>query len=178
MDFIRTIENRYYNKNMEEMNQFFFDNLNVVEDLVKQYEAFKNDLYRRQCDEIAEIKKQLVEKTGANWWIYQGWDLGITFNNDINDRRIGIESNFETDFGEHNPLGIFKIFITVWDNKCFEPFRDELIKTFPEAEIDKSPINGRIYMHLPIIYNGNISEIVNKMENYYSILKGIVVSDI
>lgn len=172
MDFIRTIENKFYNTNME-MNKFFFDNKDQINELINEYTAFNESILNRQKDNISAILRIVKQKTNAKseWWVYQGWDLIIRFNVDSNC--IGIESSYSGETVE-NSLGDFHIYITVWKEKCFNPYEDELRKKFPECFIDKDGVPGRVYLHLPII-NGNTSHevIADKLAEYYFYMKDL-----
>lgn len=171
-DFICTIEKKYINNNME-IKQFFFNNRKTVEELVEQYNAFKEEIFIRQCEKISEIEKLVKQKTNANWWIFQKWDLGISLNDKTN--RIGIECSFRDETLE-NPIGDFHIYITVWKREHFTPYEAELRKAFGE-NIDYHSVHNRVYQHLPIIKGpideSKIDEIVDKLVDIYTQLKDI-----
>jgi len=171
-DFIRTIEKKYINNNME-LKQFFFNNRESVDELVKQYNAFKEEILANQCNCISQIEKLVKEKTKANWWTWQKWDLGISFNDKTN--RIGIECSFK-DETISNPIGDFHIYITVWKRHHFAPYEAELRKIFGD-NIDDHSSQNRVYQHLPIIPgpidSRKIDEIADKLVEYYTILRDI-----
>lgn len=167
MDFIRTIENKYYNTHME-MNRFFFNNKLQIEELINEYNAFKESILNRQRENIAQIQMIINQKTNAEWWKYQGWDLGISFNDHSN--RIGIESSYRDETLD-NPLGDFHIYITVWREECFYPYEEELKKKFPDSFIDKT--QGRVYLHLPVIKGNDHDFIANKLSEYYFYMKDL-----
>lgn len=108
------------------------------------------------------------QKTNAEWWKYQGWDLGISFND--NGNRIGIESSY-SDETVDNPLGDFHIYITVWKEKCFNPYEEELRKKFPDCFIDRT--QGRVYLHLPVIKGNDHDVIAEKLSEYYFYMKDL-----
>lgn len=171
-DFMRTIEKKYINNNME-LKQFFFNNQKTVEEMLKQYKAFKEEILASQCEYISRIQKILKKRTNANWWIWQGWDLGISFNDNTN--RIGIECSFHN-ATTTNPIGDFHIYITVWKRHHFSPYEAELRKVFGE-NIDFQGPQNRVYQHLPVI-NGpineeKINEIAEKLVECYLKLKDI-----
>lgn len=166
-DFIRTIEKKYNLLTMEQ-DRFFFENQDALNELVKHYDAFKQKILSNQIDRISAIKSELSEKTGANWWVWQGWDLGISFNEEGN--RIGIECSF-TDESQNNPIGFLHIYITVWSKKCFAPYENELRSIFRDAPIDYESIPNRVYLHLPVIDSNNHTEIIDKLTEYYNTMK-------
>lgn len=170
LDFIRTIEKRYYNNNSE-MKRFFYDNSETIEDLIKEFNKFNADRLQYQKENIADLKNRVIQKTNASWWVYDGWDLCTDFNAEAN--RLGIESSYG--YGDFNdPLSDFNIYITVWDKKHFEPYEKTLKEVFPDCDIDYNAGGGsRIYLHLPVIKGNNHEEIVQKLAEYYSIIKGI-----
>lgn len=168
LDFIRTIENRYYNNNMEK-KRFFYENQESIEKLINEYNRFKGDILQIRKENIADIKKRVKQLTGAEWWVYGGWDLGIDFNRDTN--KLGIESSYG-EGGWDNPLGDFHTYITVWNKKHFYPYEESLKAAFPNCFIDYE-VEGRIYLHLPIIKENDHDKIAQKLAEYYNIVKGI-----
>lgn len=171
-DFIRTIENKYIENNME-LKKFFFDNKEAINEMIEQYNAFKQEIFSTQCEYISQIKTLVDEKTNTNWQIWEKWDLYIRFNDNSNS--IGIECSFR-DESLNNPIGDFHICITVWEGKCFTPYETELIKNFGNNIYYKS-IENRVYLHLPF-FSGpmdedKLQEIANKLAEYYFILKDI-----
>ena len=169
-DFIRTIEKKYTNNNME-LKDFFFNNRKTVDELVAQYNAFKEEIFSNQCETISQIKRLITDKTNANWRIWQGWDLYISFNDQTN--RIGIECWFEDETKE-NPIGDFHIYITVWKREHFQPYQAELVNLYGD---NISYEQNRVYLHLPTI-DGPIDakkmdEIISRLAAYSSKLKDI-----
>lgn len=169
-DFIRTIEKKYINNNME-LKDFFFHNRNTIDELVSQYNAFKEEIFSNQCETISQMKRLITAKTNVDWWIWQGWDLGISFNNQTN--RIGIECWFEDETKE-NPIGDFHINITVWKREHFKPYQKELVNIFGDHIIYEQ---NRVYLHLPTITGpidaSKMDEIISVLAGYYSKLKEI-----
>lgn len=172
-DFMKTIERKYINNNME-LNKFFFEHKNDVENLLSQYDTFKQSILNDQIQLISQIHNEVNKKTGASWSVWQKWDLYISFNDETN--RIGIESSFR-DENMTNPIGDFHIYITVWNKKCFFPYKEELIKSFGNYFIDYDTNPGRVYMHLPAFsypYDSDkINLIVQKLSEYYEKLREI-----
>lgn len=172
IDFIRTIENRYYSNKME-LRRFFYDknNKEIIDRLIYEYENFKQGILSLQKEQIAVLKTRISDRTNADWWVYQGWDLGISFND--NSHRLGIECSF-SDSTIDNPLGNFYIYITVWKKKDFLPYEPYLKKAFPNCEIDYNAVDGsRVFLHLPVIDGSNSEEIINKLAECYNVIKTI-----
>lgn len=177
-DFIRTIEKRYNSSNME-INRFFLEKGKAIEDLYRHYSDFMNKVLEHQKQNIVQLLPQIQEATGAEWWIWHGWDLGISFNDQGN--KIGIESSYsDPTYDEkmappHVYIGDFHIYITVWNKKCFNPYREELMKLYPDCWIDDSPEGApdRVYLHLPVIKDNNHGEIIKNLTECYNKMKEI-----
>lgn len=171
LDFMRTIENRYYNRNME-LKQFFYNNRSDIDRLIWHYEAFKKDILNLRKDQISMYRSQISACTHAEWLIYQGWDLYISFNDDRD--RIGIESSFR-DGTVENPLGMFHIYITVWKKSHFSPYERALKEAYPDCFIDYNACDGtRIFLHVATLSHDNTEEIISALSNTYNTLKAIV----
>ncbi len=171
LDFIRTIENRYFNRNME-LKKFFYDNRSEINRLIWHYDNFKNEIHQMRKEKIASYKSLICSRTQANWWIYQGWDLGISFN-DKKDR-IGIECFFK-DGTLDNPLGMFTINITVWKKSHFFTYEQDLKEAFPESHIDYDACDGsRVFLHVTVLTPENTDSIIEALSNTYATVKRIV----
>ena len=172
-DFIQTIENmngKFDNK----MFRFFTENKDSIEEMINQYNSVNQQILSAQRDRISEILNKINELTGKQWWAWKGWDLGYdSFNKNTILPRIGIESSYE--FSNQNPLGKFKIYITTWKVKDFEPYEEILKKKYPMNFFDKKP-NGddRVYLHLEVIENDNEEEILERLKFHYDELNQIV----
>lgn len=170
LDFIRTIENRYFNRNME-LKNFFYDNRKDIDRLIGYYDNFKNEIFQIRKEQIAIYKSLICSRSGADWWVYQGWDLGISFND--KKHRIGIESSFK-DGSLDNPLGQFHIYITVWRKSHFFTYEQELKEIYPECYIDYDACDGsRVYLHVATLSPDETSVIIDTLNVTYSNLKGI-----
>lgn len=170
LDFIRTIENRFYNRNME-LKKFFYENRKDINRLLGHYDNFKNEIHQLRKEQISNYKTLISAITGAKWWVYQGWDLGISFNDQNN--RIGIESSFR-DGSLDNPLGMFHIYITVWKKAHFKPYEVELKSKYPECYIDYNATDGtRIFMHIATLSPDNVDAIISRLSEIYYSLKEI-----
>lgn len=170
-DFIRTIENRYSTNNME-LKRFFYENRRQINWLKAEYQKFEDQIQQLRKERIGELLTLIKARTGADWWAWQGWDLGVEFNKDTN--RLGIESSFKQGSFE-NPLGVFGIYITVWNRKHYEPYREALSESFPGCELDEHPENApsRIYLHIPVIKENDTDKILDKLTEVYNIVKAI-----
>ena len=171
LDFIRTIENRFYHRNME-LKKFFYENRKHIENLLHHYDNFKNEIHQIRKEQISQYKTLICSKTGAEWWIYQGWDLGISFNDKTH--RIGIESSFSNGTFE-NPLGMFHIYITVWRKSHFFTYEQQLKQKYPNSHIDYNAINGtRVFLHIAILPPDKPETIISTLAETYNTLKSIV----
>ncbi len=170
-DFIRTIENRYSTNNME-LKRFFYQNRHPLNCLKAEYQKIENQIQPLRKERIGELLILIKARTGADWWAWQGWDLGVEFNKDTN--RLGIEASFKQGSFE-NPLGVFGIYITVWNRKHYEPYREALSESFPGCELDEHPENAptRIYLHIPVIKENDTDKILDKLTEVYNIVKAI-----
>lgn len=170
LDFIRTIENRFYNRNME-LKKFFYENRKDINRMLWHYDNFKNEIRQLRKEQISQYRSIICSKTDAEWWIYQGWDLGIAFND--NKHRIGIESSFR-DGTLENPLGIFHIYITVWRKNHFFTYEKELKEKYPDCYIDYNANDGsRVFLHVTAISPDNQEEIIHALTDTYNTLKSI-----
>ena len=179
LDFMMTVENRMNIMERTELNNFFFKNKEEIETMLKYYREWEKDLRNTQYDSLFQIKNRIIEKTNGQWWIYQDWDLGISFM-DNSQYRIGIESEFKPT--KDDPIGEFHIYITTWNIKCWAPYKDAVLSKYPiddEHILDEGANNSynRVYYHMPVIrridYKENeyINEIVKCLEEYFLFLK-------
>lgn len=170
LDFIRTIENRFYNRNME-LKKFFYENRKDINRLLRRYENFNNEILQLRKEQISQYKSLVRSKTDAEWWVYKGWDLCISFND--NKHRIGIESSFR-DGTLDNPLGMFHIYITVWRKSHFRTYEQELKASYPDCFIDYDADGGsRVFLHVATISPDNQDEIITTLAETYNTLKRI-----
>lgn len=166
-DFIRTIENKYYYANME-LKEFFANNQSDIEGLIYEYNKYKGDVLSQQIDRIAELRNLVSQTTGRDWWAWKGWDLGVSFNDNVDGKKIGIESCFEAN--GTNPTAIFRIHITVWDKKCFEPYRQYLEEKYKGCWIDENGVPNRVYLHLPVVDGNDTEKIIEALTECYNYL--------
>jgi len=172
-DFIQTIENMTGDTfNNNKLFQFFSQNSEQIDELLRMYKRHEERILELQCNRISELMHNIKNSTGANWWAWQGWDLGCdSFNKNTDKPRIGIESSYKQK--GNDPLGEFKIYITTWHLKDFVPYEDALVKLFPDHFLDKTK-EGRVYLHMDIIENDNEELILQKLQEYYNLLHNVV----
>ena len=185
MDFIKTVENRVNMMKQTDLDKFFVNNRKEIESLVEQFNVWKNRLFEQQKAAITDLLTKIQIKTNDAWWVYQGWDLGKDFNRDT-PFRIGIESEFK-DTGD-NPVGCFKIYITTWNLSCWEPYREAVLKRYPEDAnhlLDEGRLNNinRMYYHMPEIRRSDFSndseyfdEILARLNEYYLFMKELAAN--
>lgn len=172
-DFIQTIENmdgKFDNK----MFRFFTENKVSIDEMIRQYNNVNQQILNIQKNRISELLNKINELTGEQWWAWQGWDLGINnFNKNTTLPQIGIESSYE--FSNQNPLGKFRIYITTWKVKDFEPYAEILKNKYPKNFLDVKPEgNDRVYLHLDVIKNDVETEILERLKFHYNEVKSII----
>lgn len=166
-DFIQTLDNMktttYSNK---ELSDFFFDNEPEILELTKAYNAHKQAILELHKERIKEIQEEIIRQTNGNWWIWQGWDLGV---NSFHSKqlKIGIEANFAA--SKDDPFNKFKIYITSWTTKDYAPYREILKSKFPQEPDDKS-VKNRVYLHMTPIDGNNMDEIIRKLKECFELL--------
>lgn len=177
LDFMMTVENRMNFMEKTELYDFFCNNQEEIREMLNSFNDWENNLREEQKDSLNQIKDSISKKTNNSWWIYQGWDLGVVFN-DKTPYKIGIESNFKPT--KNDPIGEFSIYITTWNLSCWKPYEKEVLNKYPKYFLDdgKNNPNNRVYYHMPVIrrddYKDNyIIEIVNRLEEYYLFLQEI-----
>ena len=168
LDFMKTIENMS-SVNNKRVFDFFIQNKERVEQLVNEYNQFQNNILSCHKEQIASLQESINERTGATWWAWEGWDLGISFNDKTN--RIGIESNYLANV--NGPCGEFHIYITTWQKKHWAPYKEKILETFPEYIFLDENDDDRVYLHLPTIDGNNTEEIIKVLTETYNKLKEI-----
>ena len=173
MDFMDTVNNKMNFMENNELNEYFFNNTNRIKQLIQQYQNWQNRILQIQKSEIASLKEERSQETGVNWWVFQGWDLGISFlNNTI--YRIGIESSYRNT--KDDPVCEFHIYITTWKKECWFPYKESVLEKYPPNQhgfyLDENAENGeRVYYHMPIILGNNHEQIIERLAEYYSFVK-------
>ena len=170
LDFIRTIENRFYNRNME-LKKFFYENRKDINRLLWHYDNFKKEIHQLRKEQISQYLPLISAKTGVEWDVYQGWDLIFSFN--VDKHRINIESSFR-DGSFENPLGLFHIYISAWCKSHFLTYEQELKECFPDCFIDYDAEGGaRVFLHVAVLSPDNREEIISTLTDTYNTLKRI-----
>ena len=168
-DFIQTIENmKAANPIDQKISEFFFEKSKEIDELVRDYNNYKEHILNIQRQKITDINELISQRTNRKWWAWQGWDLG--FSEFISSKpRIGIESSFKET--ANNPLGVFRIFITTWNLRDWQPYEKQLVEMFPDKYLDKG--NGRVYLHVEVLEGSDEELIVEKLKLYFDILDGL-----
>lgn len=168
LDFMKTIDNMD-NLKLRQEDEFFFQNKKEIEKLQSRFNDYKNRILNNQKAQIAILQEQISELTQKKWWVYRGWDLGTQFNDKINC--IGIESSYEAT--KDNPCGLFHIYITTWKLKDWPPYKDEVLKRFPEQIRLDENADGRVFVHLPIIEENDHKKILSTLKHAFDVMKDI-----
>lgn len=173
IDFMKTINNLNSASTQTEYD-FFNNNRETIDELIKRYECYKAKIFSDQIEAIARLKDTINKLTGANWWAWQNWDLGVTFNE--NGHKIGIESHFEEIKG--NPIARFNICITTWRKDDWTPYKEIVLKDFAEynpfvEEPTSRNNSNRVFVWIYSNTDGNLDTIVNKLKEIYDKLSKI-----
>lgn len=181
-DFMQTLNNKMNFMENPELSKFFFKNQKYVRELIKGYNEWQNINIQCQTDAITDLLNKVKEQTkDNNWWIYDGWDLGIFFN-DRTDKKIGIESSYSCDDeNDSTPLARFKIYITTWGGKqqslkSWNYYENKIMQNdnFKNCFLDKcNSDNERVYLHAATINGDNRDEIITKLYECYTFLKDL-----
>lgn len=172
-------ENIFTQNNGNKIWKYFPNNLDEFDSVYELFKSVVEKLDKEYIQQGKQIQNILTElkKNEDKWWLYNGLDLGISFNDDTKTR-IGIESEFKAT--PNNPTGIFKIYITTWavgsstPQECWGYYEKEIFKEYPETDgyfLDIKAPNGRVYYHMPTINGENSEEIISKLYEYYKFIK-------
>ena len=169
-DFIQTLENmKFLQPTEKELADFFFDNSTNIRELIDSFNAHNERVLNRQRERISELKECISNKTGRDWWAWQGWDLGFnSFSQEM--PTIGIESSYKET--KENALGEFRIYITTWNLRDWVPYERILTEKFPNNFLDKT--EGRVYMHMDVIKGDDENLIISKLNEYFELLCDII----
>ncbi|WP_075556248.1 PD-(D/E)XK nuclease family protein [Parabacteroides timonensis] len=168
LDFMKTIDNMD-NSNTNIENDFFFKNKEEIEELIGRFNRYKENILSYQKEQISILEQRISDVTGRKWWVWQGWDLGISFNDE--EHRIGIESSYEAT--KDDPCAKFHIYITTWKMKDWFPYKDNVLKHFPEYIFLDEYNDGRSYLHLPIIEGNDQDKIIEALKKTFETMKMI-----
>lgn len=183
LDFMQTVKNRVNMMEQTDLDRFFIRHRDDIEKLVRQYDDWKNRRFNQQKMIISELCGNIQSLTNdTTWWVYQGWDLGIHFNNNTS-YKIGIESNFVE--SDDNPLAEYHIYFTTWSMQCWFPYENAILEKYPVKDdyvLDKGELNSsnRVYYHMPVIKRtafdndeNYFDKILECLNVYYQFLKGL-----
>lgn len=176
VDFMKTIDNMNNNSTQLEKN-FFANNRRNIDELIKRYEQYKAGILQAQIDNISSLRERMNALTGGNWWIYDGWLLGVTFNEE--GHKIGIEARFEEAGG--NPVAGFRACVTTWKKANWSPYRETVLKEFADCNPvveDSLPGNlrDRVYVWVYRNDDGNLELIANALKDIYNRLYKVISS--
>lgn len=170
LDFMKTIENMN-NVNTQRAFQFFMKRKKDIDTFIDAYKRFNNEVLDEQKEQISKLLEKINAETGASWWVWQGWDLGISFNDE--SHRIGIESSYE--LTENGSCGKFHIYITTWSAEAWLPYESKVLENFPQKiHLDNTANNGkRVYLHLPVIEGNDTEKIIRTLADTYDKMQSI-----
>ena len=177
IDFMKTLNNKMNFMENTELGNFFIEHKKEVDNLICHYNEWKNYIAKQQSDAISVLYNDIKERTGGEWWIWSGWDLGISFNDNTN-KRIGIEASYKED--KNNPCALFKIYITTWNQKgasaqdCWEPYKAiKDMEKYKDCHLDDGTENDnkRVYLHVAEIDGDKTEEILNTLKDCYILLE-------
>lgn len=170
-DFIKTINNMSNLKSTAEQ-EFFGKNRAEIEKMIERYNQFRADMGAIQAEQVALLKEMVAKSTNSgDWWVWEGGDLGFSFNNDTH--RIGIESWFIDEGG--NPCARYYICVTTWKTADWEPYKEAVTSRFAgDYDIQEEYRGKRVYLHLTDSIPGNDSQqIIEKLTDVYNRMKEI-----
>lgn len=172
LDFIKTIEKKYDNSNMEELKKFIFSNYSTVKELHDAFDNVINEINNNKYQYLSDIRNEMMVITGNNsWWTgpYQGWLWGIAFKND----QIKIVYWLDNEDCPHT-LGAFKYGLQIqreYLQLCLGNERG--IRILSELGINTKDIkgNGLVSIDLETIFADDKSQIINRLKSTYDLIK-------
>jgi hypothetical protein len=162
-DFIQTLENmKGENIMSKELDVFFSENTDRLEDLFNLYQEFKTKKDKKRLDKLAEIHEKIIDETqDKKWQIWQGYDLWFSKN----DHDIGVESWFVEE--NNDPTACFTIAFTSWAQKYWSQYGEQLKKLYPAGELEVNENKTLLYVFDKISGN-NEDEIILKLKECYN----------
>ena len=158
-DFIQTLENIKGDNIMnKEMDAFFAENSEKLEELLEDFQEYKNKRYQIIIDKINDLRLKINEICNPiKWWVYKNDDLGMYKNN----HDIGIESGF---IEIENNL-IFKIQFIAWRDRYWTQYGEQIKKLYPNGQLK---INWpKTCLTVYEIDGNNEDEIIAKLKECY-----------
>ena len=173
LDFMKTIDHLNGSSSRLE-HEFFSRNREVVDELVKRYECYKAGIFSDQVEAIARLRERVSRLTGAEWWAWENWDLGVTFNEE--GHRVGIESHFEEAGG--NPVARFNACITTWRKEDWTPYREAVLGEFADwnpvvEECRTGRDSNRVFAWVYCNTEGDLEAIAGKLKEMHDKLARI-----
>lgn len=174
MDFMKTLNNKMNFMENKKRAEFFSENKENVENLIRNYNEWRDEVFKIQSDTIKDLCHIIEEDTQGHWWIYQNWLLATCFN-DGTEKKIGIEAHYIEKYND--PCGKIKIKITTWNVdgasslQCWEPYKEDITKKYPGCTVEN--INNRIYFLVKEIGGSNTEEIKKTIHDCYKFLKDL-----
>ena len=168
-DFIKTIKNMS-NSNSKLERDFFIENRAEIEELIRRFEKFKDELRSNVSQQTEYIREVISRETGVKWWTWGGFDLGIHFNEETH--KIGIESWFVEE--NSDPYARYYICITTWKADDWIPYRDIVMSSFSDYNPQEEYKMNRVYVHLTDKIPGKeTGQIVGELKKVYDRLRSI-----
>lgn len=172
-DFMKTLENMT-SINSQRTFDFFIKHEKEVKELIEAHKKFVAENLETQKQGIASLREQISKKTQREWWAWEEWLLGISFND--GGHKIGIEGHYEA--SEDGACGTFNIWITTWDREHWTPYKEEVLKCFKEeyTKADEEVLDGnqlRVYLFLKPLKGKDEQQIIQKLAEVYNKIKKI-----
>jgi hypothetical protein len=155
-DFIQTLENMKGDNIMsKELDAFFSENVDRLEDLFNLYQEFKSKKAKKMLDKLEEIRQKIVDATQDNKWKMWPHNNGLWFSK--NDHDIGVEAWFEPSY--------FQIIFSAWDPKYWSQYGDQLKKLYPDSA--ESVLKNKKSLYVCAVDGNNEEEIILKLKECY-----------
>lgn len=171
-DFIKTLNNMTgENILSKELSDFFYENSDKVEELIKRYNEFQNIILNIQNQRITTIKNEMESETAHNWWVWEKYLLGAALVN-RSGMKIGIEACYEE--VKNDALGIFQIYIVTWSLNEWNFYDSALIDNFYTTEMKVNKSSQKCSMLLKTILASEEDTILPSLKKYFFDLKNLI----
>jgi gas vesicle protein len=165
-DFIQTLEYmREGNIMSSELDRFFSEYKDRLEDLLKLYQEYKQKKEEKVTDKIFEIKEKIIEATHDEWTTPFNWYL--VFSKNIRD--IGVEGEFKEE--NNDPTAYFQISLRSWTHTHWDKYKDKLIELYPDIKPVHNGTDHFIYMEK--IKGVEENKILEKLKECYNVIKNL-----
>jgi len=160
-DFLQTLENMKGDNIMnKEMDAFFAENTEKLEELLEDFQEYKNKKNQIVFNKINDLCFKINELcTDIKWWVWRNDDLGMYKNK----HDIGIETGFIEN--ENDPIAKFMIQFTSWSNKYWIQYGEQIKKSYPNGLLRIN--ENRTYLKVYEIDGHNEDEIISKLKECY-----------